>query len=192
MAGDDGLAIDAPQNALTPNLLERLKANKREIIRLFDKLGPCPDCESHRIEIPTSDGYLNLECPACDRCFGCRPATAEIAEKLARVELGEGQRTLSLVAQLADERAVIRRQPENAQLPAGLPEAAADDLEDGCLHIHPQTERSVRRLPVASSTQIGPSMRPLRLAKRRCLLPASWGLESRTGRRQYDRHDPRS
>ena len=84
MAGDDGLAIDAPQNALTPNLLERLKANKREIIRLFHELGPCPDCESHRIEIQTYDGFLHLKCPACDRCFGCRPATAEIAEKFRR------------------------------------------------------------------------------------------------------------
>ena len=31
-AGDDGLSIDAPRGALTPHLMERLKANKRELL----------------------------------------------------------------------------------------------------------------------------------------------------------------
>lgn len=35
LAGDGGLAIDAPQDALTPNLLDRLIANKADVLALL-------------------------------------------------------------------------------------------------------------------------------------------------------------
>ena len=34
-AGDDGLTIDAPQDTLTPDLIERLKAHKAELLALL-------------------------------------------------------------------------------------------------------------------------------------------------------------
>ena len=39
LAGDGGLTIDAPQDALTPDLLARLKAHKAELLTLL--LRPC-------------------------------------------------------------------------------------------------------------------------------------------------------
>jgi hypothetical protein len=42
LAGDGGLAIDAPQDALTPDLLDRLKANKAELLAM---LRPAPRAE---------------------------------------------------------------------------------------------------------------------------------------------------
>ena len=40
LTGNDNLMIDAPRNALTPDLLERLKAHKAELLAL---LRPMPD-----------------------------------------------------------------------------------------------------------------------------------------------------
>ena len=40
VASDGGLTIDAPQSALTPDLLERLKTNKADLLAL---LRPTPD-----------------------------------------------------------------------------------------------------------------------------------------------------
>jgi len=86
--GNGGLTIDAPQDALTPDLLDRLKAHKVELLAMLRSaaaLGTCEDCGQALVETPTFDGFLNLECPDCDRCFGCRPSTGEIAARFAGV-----------------------------------------------------------------------------------------------------------
>jgi len=44
-AGDGGLAIDAPRDALTPELTGRLKAHKGELLALL-RPQPCPVCSS--------------------------------------------------------------------------------------------------------------------------------------------------
>ena len=43
LAGDDSLTIDAPDNALTPELLERLKTHKSA---LLDRLHTLVECET--------------------------------------------------------------------------------------------------------------------------------------------------
>ena len=70
-ARDDRLRC-APRRAVTAELLNRLSVHKWELIKTL-ALGRCPYCESPRLELPTRDGYLNLECPVCDWCFGCAP-----------------------------------------------------------------------------------------------------------------------
>jgi TubC N-terminal docking domain len=37
VAGDGGLSIDAPQDALTPDLLDRLKAHKAELLASIER-----------------------------------------------------------------------------------------------------------------------------------------------------------
>lgn len=86
LADGGGLAIDAPKDALTPELLARLKAHKADLLPMLRpaaELGTCEDCGQSLTETPTFDGFLNLECPGCDRCFGCRPSTGEIAARFA-------------------------------------------------------------------------------------------------------------
>ncbi len=81
-----GLEIDAPHNALTPDLLNRLKTHKAELLlmlRSAAELGTCEYCGQALTETLTFDGFLNLECPGCDGCFGCRPSSAEIAARFA-------------------------------------------------------------------------------------------------------------
>ena len=75
-----------PRSALTPDLLARLKAYKIELLAMLRpaaELGTCEDCGQSLTETPTFDGFLNLECPGCDRCFGCRPLSSEIAARFA-------------------------------------------------------------------------------------------------------------
>jgi len=82
-----GITIDAPHGALTPDLMARLKANKGELVAMLRpvaELGTCEDCGQALTEMPTLDGFFNLECLGCDRCFGCRPATAEVAAQFQR------------------------------------------------------------------------------------------------------------
>jgi hypothetical protein len=86
LADGGALEIDAPQDALTPALLARLKAYKVELLAMLRSaadLGTCEDCGQALAETPTFDGFLNLECPGCDRCFGCQPSTGEIAARFA-------------------------------------------------------------------------------------------------------------
>ncbi len=40
LAGDGGLEIDSPQNALTPELLDRLKAHKAELLAILRTKNP--------------------------------------------------------------------------------------------------------------------------------------------------------
>ena len=44
-------------------------------------LGKCPDCGAALIETMTFDRFLNLECPQCGRCLGCRPSTEAVTER---------------------------------------------------------------------------------------------------------------
>jgi hypothetical protein len=37
LAGDGGLSIDAPQDALTPDLLDRLKAHKADVLDAIER-----------------------------------------------------------------------------------------------------------------------------------------------------------
>ena len=86
LAEGGGLEIDAPQDALTPGLLGRLKAHKADLLvmlRPAAELGTCKDCGQALTGTRTFDGFLNLECPGCGRCFGCRPSTGEIAARFA-------------------------------------------------------------------------------------------------------------
>lgn len=75
----------SPRSAVTPELAALMKQFKGE---LMASLRPseatssvCTDCGTSLIETPTFDGFLNLECLECDRCFGCRPQSDEVAEE---------------------------------------------------------------------------------------------------------------
>lgn len=87
LAYGGGLEIDAPQDVLTPELLDRLKPHKDELLAILRPavdLGTCMDCSMALTETLTFDGFLNLECPGCDHCFGCRPSTDEVAARFGR------------------------------------------------------------------------------------------------------------
>lgn len=77
----------SPRSAVTLGLADRMKAHKSELLAMLRSrsidLGACIACGEKLLEIPTFDGFLNLECPACDRCFGCRTSTDEIAARFA-------------------------------------------------------------------------------------------------------------
>ncbi len=77
----------SPRSAVTPDLADRMKAHKGELLTILRSMsvdiGDCTACGEKLLEKPTFDGFLNLECPSCDRCFGCRPATAEVAARFA-------------------------------------------------------------------------------------------------------------
>lgn len=77
----------SPRSAVTPDLVDQMRACKNELLTILRSssvdLGACTACGEKLWEIPTYDGFLNLECPACDRCFGCRPSTGEIAARFA-------------------------------------------------------------------------------------------------------------
>ncbi len=77
----------SPRSALTPDLTDRMKAHKGELLAILSEnsvhLGACTHCGGKLLEIPTFDGFLNLECPSCDRCFRCRPSTEEVAIRFA-------------------------------------------------------------------------------------------------------------
>ncbi len=45
-------------------------------------LGKCSGCGVALVETPTFDGFLNLECPECHRCFGCRPSSEKVVDGL--------------------------------------------------------------------------------------------------------------
>ena len=92
----------SPRSAVTPDLADRMKAHKGELLTILRSMSvdicECTACGEKLLEKPTFDGFLNLECPSCDRCFGCRPATAEVAarftaarEKRISVVDGESQ-----------------------------------------------------------------------------------------------------
>lgn len=87
VADADGLEIDAPQDAQTQDLVDRLKSHKSQLLAMLRsaaaELGTCEDCGQALVETPTFDGFLSLECPGCDRCFGCRPSTGESAARFA-------------------------------------------------------------------------------------------------------------
>ncbi len=96
--GDKGLTVDAPQGALTPDLMERVKTHKRELLAVLDSdlaasvsdsdpweqciepPDPCPQCGTLELW-QTLVG--NWRCMACDP-----PKTAmralEAAEKIRR------------------------------------------------------------------------------------------------------------
>jgi len=63
VASDGGLTIDAPQNALTPNLVGRLKAHKAELLML---LRPMPDV-APALPVATRDAPAKPTKPVC-RC----------------------------------------------------------------------------------------------------------------------------
>lgn len=75
----------SPRSSVTPDLAERMKAHKGELLALLRPtptgLGTCAACGGALWELPTFDGYLNLECATCGRCFGCRPSTDEVAAR---------------------------------------------------------------------------------------------------------------
>lgn len=48
----------------------------KQPINEAEDVGRCSDCNGPLVETRTFDGYLNLECLACDQCFGCRRADA--------------------------------------------------------------------------------------------------------------------
>jgi hypothetical protein len=52
LAGDGGLAIDAPQNALTPDLLDWLKSHKAELLKVIERY-------EERVAIMEFDAGLN-------------------------------------------------------------------------------------------------------------------------------------
>ena len=86
-----------PRSAVTPDLAQRMKARKRQLLFLLRSdapdtdttttsrpdLGTCPTCDTRLVEKLTFDHFLNLECSRCDRCFGCRPSTKEVAARFA-------------------------------------------------------------------------------------------------------------
>ena len=47
------------------------------------EMGRCEDCGKVLVETLTFDDFLDLECPACDRCFSCRPSTGAVAARFA-------------------------------------------------------------------------------------------------------------
>jgi hypothetical protein len=125
LAPGDGLAIDAPQDALTPDLLGRLKAHKPDLLVMLRpeaELGTCEDCGQALTETPTFDGFLNLECPRCDRCFGCRPSTGEIAARFA----GAPQKAIPVVVDESQAIGEVVPCPKCCKLE--LWQTAADDL----------------------------------------------------------------
>ena len=70
-AGDGGLTIDAPQDALTPDLMKRLKAHKAELLaRLAGSLEP-PACRcgsGRYIDTPIHNGQsTRRDCARCRR-----------------------------------------------------------------------------------------------------------------------------
>jgi TubC N-terminal docking domain len=77
----------SPRSAVTPDLADKMKAHKGDLLTILrsksTNLGACPACGERLWEIATFDGFLNLECPACDRCYGCRPSTDEVAARFA-------------------------------------------------------------------------------------------------------------
>jgi hypothetical protein len=75
-------APDSPEAMLA--IIERAQSGDEEVmLRPEAELGTCEDCGQALTETPTFDGFLNLECPGSDRCFGCRPSTGEIAARFA-------------------------------------------------------------------------------------------------------------
>ncbi len=62
-ACDGGFAIDAPQDALTVDLIDRLKAHKAELMAL---LWPAPET-APALPVATSDAPANPTTPVC-RC----------------------------------------------------------------------------------------------------------------------------
>lgn len=77
----------SPRSAVTPELANRMRARKAELLAILRGslgIGACSTCRVRLLEVPTFDGFLNLECPSCDRCFGCRPSTEEIAARFRK------------------------------------------------------------------------------------------------------------
>ena len=75
-AGGDGLKIDAPQDVLTPDLMERLKAHKGELLAALGS-DQCRhlDRECYRdAPAPGRPGWIRTTCRRCDRFIGYRPA----------------------------------------------------------------------------------------------------------------------
>ena len=71
-----------PKRLVTPELAGRIAAHKIDLITILNAtegpesdVGRCPRCGDSLTEKLTFDGYLNLECEACDQCFGCRPSS---------------------------------------------------------------------------------------------------------------------
>ena len=63
LAGDGGLTIDAPRDALTPDLLDRLKAHKADVLAM---LRPAPEA-APALPAPTSDAPAKPAKAVC-RC----------------------------------------------------------------------------------------------------------------------------
>lgn len=95
LAGDGGLTIDAPQDALTLELLDRLRANKFELLALLgptvgpeaeplgpdgwpadcigpDELTPCPKCGTLESWQSVAGDMFGLT-PGKWRCLRCDP-----------------------------------------------------------------------------------------------------------------------
>ena len=89
-----------PRSAVSPELLGQLAANKVELLEVLIRqpivvatpedekptptpgdVGICVACNLPLVENPTFDGFLNLDCPKCYRCFGCRPSSEEVASR---------------------------------------------------------------------------------------------------------------
>jgi hypothetical protein len=69
LAGDGGLAIDAPQDALTPDLLGRLKAHKAELLAMLRPTPePLPNGEIGQNRTPIKEKRAPAK-PVC-RCGG--------------------------------------------------------------------------------------------------------------------------
>ena len=63
LAGDDGLAIDAPEDALTPNMLDRLKACKAELVAILRPVPEAaPPLPSPTCEAPTKQAKTVCRC----------------------------------------------------------------------------------------------------------------------------------
>jgi TubC N-terminal docking domain len=59
IAGDDGLTIDAPEDALTPDLLARLKAHKTELLSLLGATAPW--LRDEWVLRPNASGRMGIE-----------------------------------------------------------------------------------------------------------------------------------
>lgn len=75
LAGDGGLSIDAPQDALTPDLLRRLRAHKPVLLRL---LATCPASTLHHMtehwrDGKPAEGRIRTTCRHCGAFIGFRP-----------------------------------------------------------------------------------------------------------------------
>lgn len=81
----------SPKAAVSAELLDRLRLHKQEVLAAVQSedqsLAKCDRCGDFLRELLTFDGFLNLECVACDRCFGCRPSSPEIVERLDKARL---------------------------------------------------------------------------------------------------------